>query len=438
MNWAKVKTIVALTVLGLAALFVALREIHPRIVASYWRRQLAATADDRVEIVIRQIGESGKSGVPLLVEALGADRECVAQSAKQELFVQLEHWRMLSVSDYSARLTALAETLAEQVDHFDSRARRDAMDLAARMLLHPINAGQADQNKLLTASEKVLRIGLNTKIELGRLRSADLADAAWTKNDDPLADSPSPLPEESESIAQPLADLTPLSGDGLPGKSDLSPVQLGEDEAQTADAQANQPWLLGRPAELRSLGSLNQPSRASLIPDHAGTAADNDRGMAKDKQSSATDRVRSLSDVASKAVDRQLASSLAAEDAVDLMRELNAEGDIRVAAVEAELIRRGFSAAQLDLARRMFDVDPAVRKKLVQDLPDLQGVDAVPWLLRFCRDTDAEVRLAAITFLATSSDPAVLDQIEQIAGRDADSSVRRVADRISQQRNAQR
>ena len=112
-----------------------------------------------------------------------------------------------------------------------------------------------------------------------------------------------------------------------------------------------------------------------------------------------------------------MAAALAAEDAVELIKELNAENDARAETAEAELIRRGFTEAQLDLARKLYDPDPAVRKKLVRELPGLQGVDTVPWLLELCRDADAEVRSAAIALLATSSDPAVLDEVERMAGR---------------------
>ena len=79
-----------------------------------------------------------------------------------------------------------------------------------------------------------------------------------------------------------------------------------------------------------------------------------------------------------------------------------------------------------------------MRKKLVRELPGLQGVDTVPWLLELCRDADVEVRLAAIAILATSSDPAVLDEVERMAGRDDDSGIRRIADRIAQQHSAQK
>ena len=145
--------------------------------------------------------------------------------------------------------------------------------------------------------------------------------------------------------------------------------------------------------------------------------------------------VRTAANVAGGEGERRLPASLAAEDAVELIRGLNSENDARAEAAEAELIGRGFTEAQLELARKLYDPDAAVRKKLVQELPGLQGVDTVPWLMELCRDADAEVRLGAIALLATSSDPAVLDEVERIAGRDVDSGIRRIADRIGQQRN---
>ena len=148
--------------------------------------------------------------------------------------------------------------------------------------------------------------------------------------------------------------------------------------------------------------------------------------------------VRTAANVAGGEGERRLPASLAAEDAVGLIKDLNSEDDARAEAAEAELIGRGFTEAQIELARKLYDPDAAVRKKLVRELPGLQGVDTVPWLLELCRDAQSEVRLAAIALLATSSDPAVLDEVERIAGRDDDSGIRRIAERIGQQRGARR
>ena len=417
-------------VIGTGASFYGLSVIGPRIEAAYWRQQLAVAPDDGVENVIRRIAELDRTGTAILASALGSERECVAQAAKQELFAELEQWRRLSVAENVARMTELARALAEEVDGFNPAGQRDAADVAGRILDRPLKGRGVKTQELLAASEKVLRTGMNAKGEFSRIKGAGLPRPGVLATEDSinaaeLAGSGSP-----ESSGREIGGLASLSGGGLPGKHNSPPAESGEEESQTADSAANQPWMLGRQDGSRQ--------RASRIPDSAETAADTSRGAMGGKRTAESDRVRTAANVAGGASDRRLPASLAAEDAVGLIRELNSENDARAEAAEAELIGRGFTEAQLELARKLYDPDPAVRKKLARELPGLQGVDTVPWLLELCRDADAEVRLAAIALLATSSDPAVLDEVERMAGRDDDSGIRRIADRIGQQRGVGR
>jgi len=50
-------------------------------------------------------------------------------------------------------------------------------------------------------------------------------------------------------------------------------------------------------------------------------------------------------------------------------------------------------------------------------------------------DPQPEVRRAAITTLATSGDPALLDRVEAMARRDADSQIQALAGQIRKQRD---
>jgi hypothetical protein len=409
-------------VIGTGASFYGLSVIGPRIEAAYWRQQLAVAPDDGVENVIRRIAELDRTGTAILASALGSERECVAQAAKQELFAELEQWRRLSVAENVARMTELARALAEEVDGFNPAGQRDAADVAVRIMDRPLKGRGVKTQELLAASEKVLRIGLNAKGEFSRIKGAELAGPAVLAKEESINAVELPGSGSPESGGKGIGGLTSLSGDGSPA------VESGEEESQTADAAANQPWMLGRQGGSRQ--------RASRIPD--STAADTSHGAMGGKQTAGSGPVRTAANVAGGASDGRLSASLAGEEAVELIKELNSENDARAEAAEAELIGRGFTEAQLELARKLYDPDAAVRKKLVRELPGLQGVDTVPWLLELCRDADVEVRLAAIAILATSSDPAVLDEVERIAGRDDDSGIRRIADRIGQQRNTRR
>ena len=57
------------------------------------------------------------------------------------------------------------------------------------------------------------------------------------------------------------------------------------------------------------------------------------------------------------------------EHGATLMHGLQAMKSSTAAKARAELIRRGFSEVHLELARRLFDPDPEVRKQLVRALP---------------------------------------------------------------------
>ena len=85
----------------------------------------------------------------------------------------------------------------------------------------------------------------------------------------------------------------------------------------------------------------------------------------------------------------QPVGDLVRADTVELMRQLQATDESAVAAARAELIRRKFTPAHLEAARRLFHADTEVRKGLARTLPETPGLDAVPWLLWLARDPEA-------------------------------------------------
>jgi hypothetical protein len=120
------------------------------------------------------------------------------------------------------------------------------------------------------------------------------------------------------------------------------------------------------------------------------------------------------------------------DDTLALMRQYALAADAAsVAQAEAELARRGFGAVHFDLARRLFDARPDVRRGLARALPGLASVDPAPWLLWLCRDADAEVRLSAVTLLATATDPQLLAEVERLARTDPDPRIQRCAERLA-------
>ena len=128
------------------------------------------------------------------------------------------------------------------------------------------------------------------------------------------------------------------------------------------------------------------------------------------------------------------AESAATAATVELMRRLATGGRQESADAEVELQRLGFRAKHLELARQLFDPDPAVRLRLARALPEVQNMDAAPWLLQLSGDENADVRLAAIGLLATTSDPQLLARVQRIARNDSDPRVQRYAERTGRER----
>ena len=179
-------------------------------------------------------------------------------------------------------------------------------------------------------------------------------------------------------------------------------------ETPPPDKVSSQAQASARPIETASGGSTGEPSAAANVQ-QASLVEGAGRGVNKD--------------------------SLRSVEPMELMRQLRSEDNDAAAQARTELIRRGFTEVDLELARRFCDPDPEVRKRLARSLPGLQSVDAAAWLLPLCRDSDAEVRMTAVTLMATTGDPGLLEQVESIARQDADPRIRDLADQIAEQRS---
>jgi HEAT repeat protein len=126
-------------------------------------------------------------------------------------------------------------------------------------------------------------------------------------------------------------------------------------------------------------------------------------------------------------------TALARLDPRELIKRFRDADGATAERIRSELERRGFGQVQIELCRQLADPDPQARKRLARTLPEMHSVNAVPWLLWLARDEDAEVRLAAITLLATTADPAVLLEVERTAQADTDPRIQEQAARMMRQ-----
>jgi len=373
--------------------------------ARSWGSQLSAAPEDQIEAVVRRIARLGEPGIPVLVQALGSDREAVGSWAKEAIQEEIESWNGLTASQATPRWTALADALTTQTKHFTPAGRARTADLATYILRGQGGSEPALPLAVVAACERVLWLEAADREAEARAKRQPPLVTAGTENLDgtgnPLEAAPLPPTLASQSAAPPSSKPRPPHGparlaETLPDRpfsprAGASPPGSDAGEAEAAserdgDSVANKP---GRVSSLRPLGF------SEVLP------------PARDASATAPGW----------------------SEAVEVMRRLHAADAQAVADARARLTRWGFSPVQREVAKRMFHPDTAVRKQLAQALPGIAGVDAAPWLIQLAGDEDAEVRLAAITLLLTTSDPALVQRARRLAEADPDPRIREQAER---------
>jgi hypothetical protein len=452
MKGSKALSVTLLLTAGLVALAIALRGPYARLAAEHWRRELATVSDRRADQLLRQVADLGDAGIPILVEALGAERESVAKAAGEVLSEQLNRWQNLYPANGLQKQAILADALAGAVEQFRPAARGQAAELAARILLWLPEAAAADRSPIIAACEKVVRRGAADRRWPAEEESAGSVASGLTPQRElplPLADGAgesSQARDPWQAAEMPVAELARLPGGGLPIDSfpaaalrlpaaavDSPPLSGG-----SGDVSVVQPQRLDSPTGARPLSSLRRPRSGSA----SGANSSSGKSAAGSSPQGAAG-VTPLSGAETAAgtgegPDSRPDAELGAAETTAVMRMLHAADKSRAARARAELMRRGFSEVHLDLARRLFDPDLEVRKELARALPGLRSVDAIPWMLWLSHDEDPEVRLVAVTLMATTGDPALCKQIEKMAQEDPDPRIQERADRLSQQRSPTR
>jgi hypothetical protein len=128
------------------------------------------------------------------------------------------------------------------------------------------------------------------------------------------------------------------------------------------------------------------------------------------------------------------AESLASAESRDLLRTWLAAENGGRQSIERELARRGFGKLSTHLVQQFFSDDPQERMRLVDKVVAQIGGGSEAWLVLLSGDSDADVRLFAVTFMATSNNAALVEKAWQAAIRDQDPRVADLAGRLRERR----
>jgi hypothetical protein len=129
---------------------------------------------------------------------------------------------------------------------------------------------------------------------------------------------------------------------------------------------------------------------------------------------------------------------LADADSPALLRRWRSADAASKSAIELQLSKRGFGRLDERFVREFTSNRSEDRLKFVDSLLTTAGVDARPWLMLLVEDGDADVRLAAVTIMATSNDKTLVEKAWETAIHDRDPRIAELAERLREQRAATR
>jgi hypothetical protein len=356
----------------------------------------------------------GDLGLPPLVAALNDEHRRVARRAHDLLLEQQRAWVELEATVADAKhaqmvqhleniagrvpsdregwlFTLLNTSIAETVEHPSPAAEtayRAAIDLLAQLQLSESHPAPADRSSA--------RVALRTDslpVELSdETAETDRETATGATGDAEEGTSTDPLPE---------TDLLP----------DTSP---GEDASANATDRFRtsglRPQPQGQPTGLNPLAAEQESSRPAAGDD-----------------SIRVERVV----VPAQHLTAAPFETYSTRSVITWLQSVQPK--LRDVA-RSELIRRGFGETELALAVRMADPDIRIRLALLNELAHRPDVDPRPWLLWMAEDAERDVRLRAVTALATMRDEGIREKLQARLRHEADPAVVALLRRVLSQR----
>ena len=131
-------------------------------------------------------------------------------------------------------------------------------------------------------------------------------------------------------------------------------------------------------------------------------------------------------------VEKKQTADLQRRSSNELLSRLARASFFEAGTIRAVLRERGFDDAELALMQRLVSPAAADRLRLVEDVSILPAASALRFLRLLLNDTNADVRLRALTALATTNAPNLSALARELALRDEDPRVSELASRLLQ------
>ncbi len=365
---------------------------HKTWLAAYWLQCLHSAPEEEVPALIACLGGLEGDGLPALVACLGSSRQVVREQALAFLKEQIRTWE--ARPEDAGNWHRLADALAQSAPVFRGWASQQSAVLA-EMLLRARLPAHVDRMQLAASCKEVFHHSRGEQDTTTRNR-LPLA-AALGHTDRPLGHAPADAATDTVSEA---ADASP---------------------ADTATQAANEPRRLT--AALGNSGTrLQLPGASGAAQGSTLGTLPADRYLLGEEENEVATAVWE---------DRSALAAMDTAEVLSLFREIHPQAQ---EAAQRELSRRGFRDHHVELARHLADPNPAVRQQWVEQLPRMASIDPRPWLWWLTTDDNVEVRYAAYSLLATSSDLSTRRRLVETARSDPDPRIQALGVKLSADR----
>ena len=444
--------------------------------AAWQRAAIIADLADRVahrdgaeaSAALRQLAAMPRPPVEVLVVAATSSDRAVASEAQYLIGDLLRRWQRRielnrRVGAVSRQLTQLADALVEHhtSSYVDPRWVRSTSDDILRLAnilpakYSPLVAAQCDAllaaadmrertrtafigRRAAAAAQPVMPAGGVSTADDDRRFVGGISDA----DDDrkragsvSTADDGSAAKDNSATESLPTVSriTSPPTGSGLESATE-SPLTINDSKSATESPPTLAPSELSKDSP-RTIGATQSRRPLKWLHPMMGVVPAMPISISPTDGESET-HAPPTEPLSVPVDDRSAARPLARTPSRELLaRWLEADGR-EVFPLEEELTRRGFGRLSARLVEPLFSDDTEERLRLVDDVLIEPGVDARPWLMLLAEDADADVRLLAVTIMATSADSTLIEKAWQVAIRDRDPRIAGLADRLRERRDS--
>lgn len=411
MRWLRFLLIAAVLAAAMLASWPLARRYVPVALVGFWRSQILQATDDDLPRLLAELGNLEDAALPALAELIGSQRAAVSRAARVQLSRQVNAWFLLPPGEAADHLGAVAAALAAHAVEYGPSARDYAEDIVDRL----IEAGRSNRGLLPASAWSDCEIVLQVATAAHRLKFAlrDPASAEAEQYLPPVHDEPAPA-AAAESASEGPGEQAAAAEKAPRAAAAANAAEPMRIETPAAPASSAPAPLDLESDPLRELPEM-PPRRTPLEfkPTRLELPAGSRQGSsAKGSLAAAEEEARIFT----------------------WMHQLHSADATIVQHAASHLAEAGFAPAHLELARSLTSPNPAEREQLAEILPQVPGIDAKTWLIWLSRDERAEVRLAAISVMATINDPVLLKRVRDMAAADPDPRLRAQLQRLSARR----